>query len=342
MEQPLLKYACTVSGGRISYRGLSIEASPQLQQIAALLNGQRQRSDIAAASGLAPEEIDAALERLDQSRMLLAGEEVLRSDGLFSGREVFWRLEALLLKWRKASAADPAAPRLDRDVALGTAPLRVVQGFCLEQGHLLRAVPEELALAVASATDEFIRLEYMDFYEEESRHGEMLLEPLVGWLGSEADIRSAPPLPCTIGLMQTYRNWARKDPLLYAVALMRDEGSPLDALAPHDIYDGMRRHYDIPKAVVDRFEWHANLDRENDHGFFPERIFRHVPVIEEQRIERLISALRQIIDLHDAFRAGVLDYYSRHTVESRCAAPARELQAWKLGRSLPAHALETA
>ena len=340
MEQPLLKYACTLGGGKISYRGLDLEVSPQLERVAALLDGRRRRPDIAAALGLTLDQVDAALARLDASKMLLAGEEVLRSDGLFSGREVFWRLEALLLKWRKASAADPTAPRLDREVAFGKAPLQVVQGFCLEQGHLLRAVPEELALAVASATDEFIRLEYMDFYEEESRHGEMLLEPLVGWLGSEADIRSAPPLPCTIGLMQTYRNWARKDPLLYAVALMRDEGSPLDALAPHDIYEGMRRHYDIPKAVVDRFEWHANLDRENDHGFFPERIFRHVPVIEEARIERLISALRQIIDLHDAFRAGVLDYYARHTVETRCAMPSRELQAWKQGRDVPANALE--
>ena len=118
---------------------------------------------------------------------------------------------------------------------------------------------------------------------------------------------------------------------MYAVALMRDEASPLDdeVAADHDIYGGMRGHYDVPPAVVDLFEWHAMLDRNNDHGFFALQVFRHVPVVDDERARRLIGALRQIIDLHDAFRWGVRQHYACHRPDDRVKLVDAVVDLWK-------------
>jgi hypothetical protein len=342
MKRPLLKFACTVSGGVVRYRGIEVAVSPQTEAVLPFLGGRASEAEVERLSGVSLSCWRDDLARLQDQACLLEGEEILREDGLYSGREIFWRLEALLLTWRSQALAEADALQLDREIFFGRAPLQVVKGFCLEQGHLLRAVPEELALAIANAPDEQIRLEYMTFYDEESRHGEILLQPLIGWLGSGHDIRMAPPLPTTTGLIQTYRNWARKDPLLYAVALMRDEGTPLDAPPAFDVYEGMRRHYDVPESVVERFEWHANLDRQNDHGFFAERIFSQFPILDNARVERLIGTLRDIVDLHDAFRAGVYRYYSRHDIQTRCGLSSHVLSDWSRAKAGLANAARSA
>jgi hypothetical protein len=159
----------------------------------------------------------------------------------------------------------------------------------------------------------------MDFYDEESRHGEILFTALQSWFENQDQVRWATPLPATVGLLNTYKAWAAKDSLLYATALMRDESSQLDAEVPDqkNIYKGMRLHYDVPREVVDRFEWHANLDRNCDHGFFPERIFSQYEVISRTHARMLMLAMKQIIELHELFRWNVFAYYKEHDVSSR-------------------------
>lgn len=332
-DYPLLKYACAFEGKLLHYRGQVIDLSSAPLDIMTVLrsaNGRTSIENLADLGRLPITKCADYFEELASQSLIVDGSKVLRQDGLLSGLELFWRLEALLLQWR-GGPCFANARQLDQDIASGRASIQQVRGLCLELGHLLRAVPEELALAVSNAPSEAIRLEFMDFYDEEARHGELLLEALVGWLGTEAQIRAAPPIPTTVGLLQTYRNWATKDPLMYAVALMRDEMSPLDGPVriEEDIYAGMRKHYDVPVEVIDRFEWHALLDQHNDHGFFAERIFQHVPLIDQERAVRLIGTLRQIVELHEAFRWGVQHYYAEQVTDSRCRLAESVTESWR-------------
>ncbi len=316
---PLLKFAARIApraeGLDITYRGktypIATTKPEALAKALSLCDGRIPVAEILRQSGVDPDHFQSVLEALATVPVILDGVRELRSDGLLSGREMFWRLEALLVSWRRAHP-------LDSRIAVGSAPKEVVKGFCLELGYLLRQVPDELSLAIAASPTEAIRKRFMEFYEEESHHGEILFLALRSWFEDEEDVLGAVPLPATAGLLNTYRAWSSRDPLLYATALMRDEGSPLDAeiLDSDNPYHGMRLH-DVPNDIVDKFEWHAFLDRRNDHGFFPLEIFSEFDVISRSRARSLISALRQIVELHDLFRTNIEHYYGANAVDSR-------------------------
>lgn len=326
IEYPLLKYAARVvpqsNGLEIHYRQKSyhfgLDNATKCAYALNLCNGKKSVQQVAKEAVLSPRELQTLLEDLYKVPLMLEGKKILRTDGYLSGRELFWRLEALLFAWRETPEGKYGF-NLDRDIATGKVSENIVKGFCLELGHLLRSVPEELGLAVVHAQSEMVRNLYMQFYNEESKHGQILFKALKSWFKDEEQILFATPLPATVGLMQTYKAWAEKDSLLYATALMRDEASPLDAeVKPEeDIYLGMEKHYNVPSIIIEKYRWHANLDRKNDHGFFPEKIFSLYSVIDKVRARTLVSALKQIIDLHNLFRWNVYAYYKDHSVESR-------------------------
>jgi hypothetical protein len=327
IERPLLKYSAhtqTKPGVlEIHYRRrvhtYATDAPEAARAALALCDGRTPAETIISNSGVEARLFGNLVEWLEHASVMLDGGEVLREDGNLGGREMFWRLEAMLFDWRYRSPVQTYQSRLDWQIATGKAPPGVVKGFCLELGYLLRNVPDELALAVVHSPDEQIRSLFMDFYDEESRHGEILFGALKTWFDHPEQILYATPLPATVGLLNTYRAWAIKDPLLYATALMRDESSRLDLDIPDDenIYRGMRLHYEVPAEVVDKFEWHANLDRNCEHGFFPEKVFSQYEVISRSRARLLTSALKQIIELHDLFKWNVSAYYCEHDVASR-------------------------
>jgi hypothetical protein len=326
MLYPLLKYAvrneadqdavCLKYRNRL-YRQPS-QDPPSLSRALGMCNGRTRVTDVASSAGVEEEELTRVLADLEKVPLVLNGQDILREDGYLSGREMFWRLEDLMFVWRSDDAKSPYGPMLERRIARGIAPFSVVKGFLIELGFLLRQVPDELALAVANSTNEDIRSLFMEFYDEESKHGQMIFDALKKWL-PERDILSAIPLPATVGLMNTYKAAAIKHPLLYATALIRDESSALDADIPReaDIYAGMKEHYDIPKEVIKVFEWHANLDRTCDHGFFPEEVFALYPIVTRELANQLCAFLHTMIELHQLFNWNIAAYYQEHTPELR-------------------------
>jgi hypothetical protein len=328
VDFPLLKFAAKIACERdklkITYRNktydFNVEDDAKLYGEALQhCNGHNSIKDIIKLVKISEKYFQEIISKLATIPIILNGTEIIRKDRYLSGRELFWRLEDLLFKWRYTEKLSCFNLDLEKDIAMGKAPKSVVKGFCMELGHLLRNVPEELSLAVANAQSEEVRSLLMDFYDEESRHGDILFEALTSWFDNGEQIQFAAPLPATVGLLQTYKAWAQKDSLLYATALMRDESSPLDAdIEPEkNIYLGMKKYYDVPPIVVRKYEWHANLDRQNDHGFFPEKIFSLFPIIDKVRARNIISSLRQIIDLHDLFRWNIYSYYQNNEVYDR-------------------------
>ena len=334
LDRPLLKYACTIEeqngAALVSYRGreytFQADGAP-VGRLLQLLDGRRGIGEVASEAATDADFVEGLVSDLLAVPLVVEGREVLRDDGALSGAELFWRLEGLLYRWRYDGPRTANGRALEEQVASGGAAEDVVKGFCIEISHQLRNTPTEIAVAIANAPNERVRERFMDFYEEEYEHGGMLMDALATWLSTDG-VRSAAPLPTTLGLLNTYNWWAQKDVLLYAVALMRDEQSILDAEIPpeRDISGGMQRHYDVPEEVARFFRWHVDFDREEGHGFFPEEVFREYPVIDDDRAASLVNALRLIIDLYDTFYWGIYDYYSRHPVESR----------WSLGLQLPA------
>ncbi|MBS0186135.1 MAG: hypothetical protein JSS34_07340 [Proteobacteria bacterium] len=329
-DYPLLKYAVnietTLDEIKLSYRGriYKYNVGTPLEYRKALenCNGRNLLSSILKSSSISASKLEEFLQNLFEIPLILNGKEILRDDLLMSGKELFWKLEKFLIEWKKIQLIDKNNINLDREIGSGRATENIIKGFCLELCHLLRNVPDELSLAVANAKNDRIRLHYMSFYDEENKHGEIIFNALKKWINKE-DILHATPLPGTTGLLNTYRYWASKDSLLYAVALMRDESCALDAdiKEEEDIYKGMRLpNYNIPKQVIKVYEWHTNLDRNNNHGFFPELIFSEYGYIDQEYARRLISALKQIIELHQLFRWNVYNYYSQHAVETRFEA----------------------
>jgi hypothetical protein len=326
MHYPLLKYAvrtetdqnavCLTYRNKL-YRQVTSDAV-RLSRALEMCNGRTRIANIVSSAGIEEAELTRVLSDLEKIPLILDGQNVLREDGYLSGREMFWRLEDLMFVWRSDEGKGLYGPTLDGRIALGIEPLSVVKGFLIELGFLLRQVPEELALAVANSTNEDIRLLFMEFYDEESRHGQMMFDALKQWI-PECGILSAIPLPATVGLMNTYKAAAMKHPLLYATALIRDESSALDAEIPPeaDIYVGMKEHYDIPKDVIKVFEWHANLDRTCDHGFFPEEVFALYPIVTRELANQLCGFLHTMIEMHQLFKWNISVYYHDHVPELR-------------------------
>ncbi|KJS17073.1 MAG: hypothetical protein VR78_06590 [Hoeflea sp. BRH_c9] len=327
MNRPLFKYACRYTPGdgvmTFSYRGrervFETKSPFNVADATSQCDGRTDFGQACRSAGIGAAESERLIEFLTQYQLVVDGETTLRADGLLSGAELFWRLENLLLTWRTSPPKTVPNLDLDRSIAAGQAPISVVKGLFLEIAHLLRSVPDELACAVESAPQGPVQQAFMEFYEEECNHGRILTDALSSWFDGKKTIVESVPLPTTVARMHAYKGWARKDVLLYATALMRDESSALDAEVheEEDIYLGMERHYDIPSIVVEKYRWHANLDRQLEHGFFPLEIFGSVDVVSEQRVKQTVSVLQQIVELHELFKWGVTQYYANNSVDTR-------------------------
>jgi hypothetical protein len=324
---PLLKYACTPT-----YDGDELEVEYRLRhykigsvpaddasRMLDLMDGRRSVAEIARESGTSESDVEVLVGELEQVPLVVDGMTVLRQDGHLSGSELFWRMEALLFRWRYKEPLFPGEIRLDEAIASGQAAPSVAKGYCLESSHVLRSAPDEIALAIAHSPNEDVRNHYMKFYIEERTHGGLLVKALTSWGMTRQEIQNSVPLPTTAGLLQAYKGLVQKDVLYYAACLMRDEASSLDADTPpeRDMYTGMERHYGVPDPVVKFLRWHEAFDKKAAHGFFPELVFSSFPIIDEARARGTVGALRLIIDLHDSFRRGVLEHYSKHEVGSR-------------------------
>ncbi|MGC4853338.1 hypothetical protein ACLQ24_08035 [Micromonospora sp. DT4] len=336
-SHPYLKPACAVDDRaerlRLTYRGraysFDVSAEPGVRQAVELMNGRTSVEQIARTTGLDTASVGDLVGRLAETPLLLDGAEIVRGEGI-SGTEAYWRLEGQLWQWRSFDQPADRRPAsdLEIEIAKGSAPVAAAKGFLLEICHQVSNAPTEIALAVANSPTKAVRDLFMEFYEEEHAHGDMLREALAHWLPADG-IDAAVPLAPTAGMLSSYNWWAQSDVLRYAVALMRDEGSPLDANVTEadDVYLGMERHYDAPAPTVERFRWHANLDVELGHGSFPLEVFAQFPVIDHRRYAQLTKVARSIVELYDAVQDAVLKYYSAHDVSSRWTAETRDALA---------------
>ncbi len=321
----LLKPAVEVESGaeglRVSYRGQRIDLDAREAQVftrlQSFLDGTRMRDWVLAAIPGS----DGVLEKLDRASMVVAldgSTHHLGSDSSVTGECAFWQLEANLCRLKFGMPRLQGNLPLESAIARGEVRQEVAEGYLIEVGYLMRHVPHELSLAVSTSPSHMIRMLYTQFFLEECLHGQLMLDQLVTWIPIE-QLLAMRPLASTVAVLNLYAALASAGPLHYAVALMHDESSPLDPLlSPEDDhYAGLSRHFRIPSNVVDVFRWHANLDRENSHGFFPLEIFRAVGRVEASLLAVLRRELYTLFETRALWRHEIAEFYATASIRDR-------------------------
>ncbi len=314
--RPAVGIDCNGSTIRFRYRAqefqIELGSSPNAVEIRTSLRQAANEPVIAAALGLRDKTVGHLLSGLRDRSMLAPISPFEPTEHYMSGIDAYLNLECDLCSMKFEGGTEYAETKLESQIAHRLAAPSVAAGYLIEIGYLLRHVPNELSRAIASAEHEAIRSVYMDFFDDESRHGEMIFAELCKWIPRE-NLLLRRPLPSTLGLLHTYMCLAERGPLSYAVALMRDESLPIDPRSDYDamLYESLRNHYNIPKNVVDIFEWHANLDRDTSHGSVPESVFSLTPVVAQNSMTSLKASLRSMFEMHGLLRKDILETYSR-------------------------------
>lgn len=326
IKQPLLKPAVQVcktqDAVHLVYRGQQLcfngADARHFNALCRYLDGRHPVPALATRAGVAPRDTEWMLLQLDSAHMLVEVEHSDASGELVGAEHAFWLLEADLCHFKFGSRDPSVWFDLEGMIARGEVRQEVAEGYLIELGYLLRQVPQELALAVATSPNEQIRSMYVEFFKEECDHGKMIFDQIKTWIDPQ-QVLAMRPLPGTVAVLNTYRALACDDALSYAVALMRDESTPLDPSLQKvaDPYHGLRMHYTVPARVVDIFEWHTNLDRDCDHGFFPLEIFRSFSHLDRATISALRGKMTSLFEVHAMWRRNLLEYYNDHSVLNR-------------------------
>ncbi len=317
-QKPLLKYAVREKQeNQLIYRGTTIWLSDKdtvFRKIKSKLNGVNNIKDICSICQLSESSV------LDTIDYLIKQGAVTYVEGDFSelsGEKCFWLLEELLCEYRFYHKENYYLYDLEKMILQRDVCDDVVKGFFIEKAFLLRNVPSELAYSINSSFDEKVRSAYVRFFTEEYNHGEIIFKKMNKWIDSKT-LLDLNPLPGTLGLLNTYR-WLAHDPLYYATALIHDEGVSYDAYDPGDcMYNFVENNYEnIPAEVPRVFLWHANLDRNCEHGYFPLNIFKCYERISESTLVVLKKIMVMLIELQGIFRKDICDYYSKKNYLSR-------------------------
>ncbi|MFG6459713.1 hypothetical protein [Roseateles sp. BYS96W] len=323
--KPAVRQSTRNGGLQLSYRGQQLALQPTeaslFARLAPLLDGRHDAAALSRTADIDPSDLDWQLAQLEAAHLLVEGEGWSPQPDLYSAEQAFWVLEADVCRVKFGEADDRLRNDLEVRIARGEVAQTVAEGWLVELGYLLRQVPQELSLAVATAGDEATRAHYVEFFKEECDHGQMMYDKLKDWIAPER-LLAMRPLPSTLAVLNMYRALASDGPLSYAVALMRDESTPLDpAPAPEtDPYAGLRTHYQVPAPVVDIFEWHAHLDRDCEHGFFPLEIFRQQRWIDRRTVQALRQRLLSLFETHAMWRRELANYFATHSVHERVPA----------------------
>lgn len=320
--KPAVEIEARVDQILLHYRGqhLTLDTSEAhaFTRIQSRLDGSQGFDELAKAAAGA----EGVLASLQRAAMIVALPErgaPPENGADMTGEWAFWQLEAELCRRKFGSSRKPVLHALDAALARGEARSEVAEGYLIELGYLMRHVPRELSLAVASAPNHEVRMLYTKFFVEECFHGQLMVDQLIKWIPAER-LFAMRPLPTTVAVLNLYCALASAGPLHYAVALMHDEGSLLDPQVPpeDDLYAGLSRHFKVPENVVAVFRWHANLDRTSGHGFFPLEIFRAMGRVDAALLTELRGELATLFETRALWRRELAEFYGSASIHDRC------------------------
>jgi len=127
VDFPLLKFAAKIACERdklkITYRNktydFNVEDDAKLYGEALQhCNGHNSIKDIIKLVKISEKYFQEIISKLATIPIILNGTEIIRKDRYLSGRELFWRLEDLLFKWRYTEKLSCFNLDLEKDIAM--------------------------------------------------------------------------------------------------------------------------------------------------------------------------------------------------------------------------------
>ncbi len=215
---------------------------------------------------------------------------------------------SLCLRFRRERLAPRAG--LEAAFASGAYSKRLATGYMLEVTHVVRGAAGHIAAAIAHACDERLQLGLSEYLEDEYWHGELMERALRAAGLSEDELARALPLPETLAVLNSWRQAAHTDLLLYGglIAITEsgaDETAQVEALFRKTLAQGV-----LPEAAWRPYFEHAFGDGAADHISHGRAIFAAAGVIAPPRRD----ALRRQLLLHTEGlvlqERAILEFYS--------------------------------
>ncbi len=183
----------------------------------------------------------------------------------------------------------------------------ILYGMAIENWHFLHNESFFDTPILAINTPPRVRTLLLDFFNEEHRHDDYVLDALKSTGLSKTDLVNSVPLPQTVALISALTYWSRTDPLFFMATLGVLEGVDVEI----DSYVSKLLISNLPKEFISSMKAHSDINIKHGHGNLTRTIFNEYQCIQKSDIVRIKAQMPLFLELYDAFFSGIWDYYSQ-------------------------------
>ncbi|MGC5163670.1 hypothetical protein ACLQ3J_13200 [Rhodococcus sp. DT1] len=269
------------------------------------LDGTSSREELADMSSLPLSEIDDILRQLDRANLL---DDPPTTRGAKRAIEVQFELEGLI---NDGFETYVEAGRFWQN--LSTTPMAVSEdvyyGFALQNWHFLYRENLFDSAVLTFPSSSTVRKHVNEFYIEEHRHDDIVLEAFSAIGLSPDQVQRSRPLRTTTALVNALGWWARTDPVFFFSTISALEGG-IASRGDSDSFIEAAEVKGLPTGFIEPLRRHAAINNGHDHGSMSRQIMAMLPPQGERTVSRLKSQVRLFIELYRDFYDGVYHYYA--------------------------------
>ncbi|MEV1133796.1 hypothetical protein ACIBED_10030 [Rhodococcus coprophilus] len=256
-------------------------------------------------SSLPLSEIDDILRQLDRANLL---DDPPTTRGAKRAIEVQFELEGLI---NDGFETYVEAGRFWQN--LSTTPMAVSEdvyyGFALQNWHFLYRENLFDSAVLTFPSSSTVRKHVNEFYIEEHRHDDIVLEAFSAIGLSPDQVQRSRPLRTTTALVNALGWWARTDPVFFFSTISALEGG-IASRGDSDSFIEAAEVKGLPTGFIEPLRRHAAINNGHDHGSMSRQIMAMLPPQGERTVSRLKSQVRLFIELYRDFYDGVYHYYA--------------------------------
>lgn len=286
---------------QVRLHGVSAETASALL---ARIGGRRRISDLFATADQDGEEGIRELALLDA---LVRAELIVVSAPSVgvSGTEAAERFSAAFTVWNQRLFSHP----LWLSLVEGTASRALIIGWVLETYHFIRGACARLPLAVAHCPAGPQRDVLSGHFSEEYNHDELFLTSLRALDVDEEVVRTTPPLPGTLAVIDAMREAARRDVVAYSVCSGLLESTGSDAARGRQFYNLLEAHYGALGDFVEPMRRHVDLDEGFGHGSVMAEVFAAEGMVDRRRLDQAAATVYGFVETLETWFTDILEHY---------------------------------
>jgi len=279
---------------------------------------------LAAASGLAPDDLSAICDALARHGVLAyagpADDESAPVDRDAFVAACTERFSA----WKQRVFSAPLWTAL----ADGTASRPLFLGWLIENYHLIEAATIRLPVAIAACAEPAVKRHFMKHFREEYDHHHFFRESLRAAGLDVAAVAASRPLPGTAAVVHHMRACARRDSLSYAACSGFLESTGEDHRRSREFFARIGAHFDAADGrIVTPLADHAALDEGYGHCGMLGLVARATATITRGRARRALADAYALVETLELWSADILRHYDGDAAVARAARRYRPVAA---------------